>query len=132
MSVHLIGSFRGAAFIALIAVSAFRVSLFHHHAIYPVPSLLLVGRDLLLILPFVVVAAAARIVARTSFTAVSLLVITAAVVVSGAYLDYDHFAHLNKDSAFDGISYIGHTFASIIGAVLLLVFQPQRLDDERA
>ncbi len=132
MSLHVTKFIRGAALIALLAVSVWRVAQFHFHAKYPVPLFSLLGRDLLLILPFLAVALAACFTHRTPFAAVFFLVLTAAVVGSGAYLDYDHFAHLNKDSAFDGVSYIGHTCASIIGALLLLVFQPQTTNDRNA
>lgn len=52
-----------------------------------------------------------------------LFLLAVIVIVSGASLDFHHFAHLSKDSMFDGIDYMRHTFASFAGVVLLFFFQ---------
>ena len=121
---RLIVSLRVVATFILLASAIARVAQFHSHAIYPVPLLPLLGRDLLLATPFLSVIIASYFVRRTLPATIFLLVLSAAVVASGVHLDLRHFAHLNKDSMFDGVDYIGHTLASLVGAILLVVFQP--------
>ena len=51
---------------------------------------------------------------------VALLLLAGGVIISGASLDFNHFAHLNKESAFDGLDYMRHTFWSFVGVIALL------------
>ena len=132
MSLDLIGSLRSASFTGLVAASVWRVSLFHYHAIYPVPFFPLLSRDLLLVVPFLGLGLAACFVARNSFNAIFFLALAAAVIGWGLFIDYDHFSHLSKESMFDGVYYLSHIFVSLVGAVLWLVFQPRKSNDEQS
>ena len=51
-----------------------------------------------------------------------LLILAVLIAGTGLNLDYHHFAHLSKDSAFDGVSYIGHTALSVAGTVVAIIF----------
>jgi hypothetical protein len=120
---RLIRSLRLIAILGLLATAVARVAQFHYHAIYPVPLLPLVGRDIFVSLPFLFVAIAACFVRRTLLMSVALLLLAVVVIVSGASLDFSHFAHLSKDSAFDGFDYMRHTFWSFVGVIAFFIFQ---------
>ena len=121
---RLLISLRGIAIFLLLAAAVARVAQFHSHAVYPVPLWPLLGRDLLLVTPFLSVAVAGYFIRRTFPATLLLLVVSTAVVISGVYLDLHHSAHLSKESMFDGVYYIGHTLSALMASVLLLAFLP--------
>lgn len=108
---------RSTAILVLFAAAVVRVVSFHRAALYPIPFPLVVGHDLLLIAPYLFPALVASLVSPVPF-----LILTALIAGTGLNLDYHHFAHLNKDSAFDGVSYIGHTALSMAGTVFSVIF----------
>lgn len=109
--------FRLTALLILLAASIIRLVSFHRAALYPIPFPLVIGHDLLLIAPYLFSALMAVFVSH-----VPLLILAVLIAGTGLNLDYHHFAHLSKDSAFDGVSYIGHTALSVAGTVVAIIF----------
>ena len=120
---RIICSLRLTALLGSLVTAIARVAQFHYHAVYSVPFLSVVGRDILVSLPFLFVAIAACFARRTLLISVALLLLAVVVIVSGASLDFSHFAHLSKDSAFDGLDYMRHTFWAFVGVSAFFIFQ---------
>jgi hypothetical protein len=116
---------RATAFFVLLAAAVVRLALFHRAALYPIPFLSLIGSDALLAAPYLLPAFAVFVVRRVPFPTVLLLILTVLVVSTGVFLDYNHFAHLNKESVFDGVYYLGHIAISMAGTVFLLIFNAE-------
>lgn len=88
--------------------------------------------DLFLSSPYISVVALSFFVDRTLSSTIFFLVLSILVVVSGLYLDFRHFAHASKDGMLDGILYIMHVVLSILGILLLFVFQyTRKLDSSK-
>ena len=104
----------------LAGASAVRVYLLVSNANRTVPVLSLVFGGLLLTMPFVVLGGAncRKHSDQVSITAFLFVVVSA---VSGIYLDYWHFNHLNIDSWADGVLYIAHGMFACIGALVVVV-----------
>ena len=108
---------RSTALFILLTAAIVRVIAFQRNALYPIPFPTVIGHDLLLVVPYLF---PALILPWSS--GISVLVLAVLVAGGGLNLDYHHFAHLNKESAIDGVSYIGHTLLSILGSGFTFIF----------
>ena len=115
MSANVIRFLRGVSILSLFLASVYRMEIFGYYSI---------GLSLMLLLPYLSIALASCFVVSKWYTAIFLIAMTGGVVASGAYLDYCHFARASKDGVFDGVYYLAHGCASLLGALALVALQP--------